>query len=156
MESEPMTNGYSNGVDSGGAPEMNNHDATPDVKKHSSSSSSHHSSSKDKHKHSSSSSKVRTTILTKKYIGILALIRAFWWTISKTAGLDLKERDCPTFVETVRHLQFLSVLAEWRTLRSRPDFGWPSWIYNQSRNNFHDFWCVPFPYKCSLNSALLC
>ena len=59
----PMTNGYSNGMDStvpgaDTSADMSNGTSqqTPDVKKHSSS---HHSSSKDKHKHSSSSSKVR-------------------------------------------------------------------------------------------------
>ena len=58
MEGEaPMTNGYSNGVESTGGAELSNNHQTPDSKKHSSSS---HSSSKDKHKHSSS--KVRYII----------------------------------------------------------------------------------------------
>ena len=59
MEGEaPMTNGYSNGVESTGGAELSNNHQTPDTKKHSSSS---HSSSKDKHKHSSS--KVRYIIM---------------------------------------------------------------------------------------------
>ena len=58
MEGEaPMTNGYSNGVESTGGAELSNNHQTPDAKKHSSSS---HSSSKDKHKHSSS--KVRQIV----------------------------------------------------------------------------------------------
>ena len=66
MEGEaPMTNGYSNGVESTGGAEVSDNLQTPDAKKHSSSSSSHghHSSSKDKHKHSSS--KVRQIIMSR-------------------------------------------------------------------------------------------
>ena len=81
MEGEaPMTNGYSNGVESTGGAELSNNYQTPDTKKHSSSS---HSSSKDKHKHSSS--KVRHIIQSRWGGGVVVYrngsASALLWTV---------------------------------------------------------------------------